>query len=128
MTASPMSGGSPYFTSATSPSRRGLPSFSSTTTWAMSSAVVIGSLCCTVSRWLADSTKPPVPTACPPTEKASRPESRAPAVASITLSSDTSLAASLAGSAWTLRSWIRSPQIGTLATPGTRSSRDRIVQ
>ena len=36
--------------------------------------------------------------------------------------------ASRSGSTWTCGILMRSPQIATLATPGTRSSRARIVQ
>src|ERR1044072_1879520 len=56
------------------------------------------------------------------------PTSSALAVASITSSSDTSCARSRAGSTCTCGILMRSPQIATLATPGTRSSLARIVQ
>ena len=47
---------------------------------------------------------------------------------SITVCRETLWAAIRSGSARTDSIWMRSPQMGTLATPGTRSSRWRIVQ
>ena len=79
------------------------------------------------SRWFADSMVPPVPMTLP-AENRSRPESTASAVVSITWSRVTSCWASLGGSTWTVISWSRSFQIATLATPGTWSSRARMVQ
>ena|SRR5207249_7363280 len=56
------------------------------------------------------------------------PTSSASAVTSMTWSSDTSLALMRPGTTWTCGILIRSPQMATFATPGTRSSRARIVQ
>src|SRR6266516_5393005 len=63
-----------------------------------------------------------------PVENFSSPESTASAVVCITWSSDTPRACILDGCACTVMSWSRSFQMATLATPGTRSSRARIVQ
>ncbi|CAH0327367.1 hypothetical protein SRABI128_06033 [Microbacterium sp. Bi128] len=71
--------------------------------------------------------KPPVPMK-RPGEYFSSPASRAPAVTSMTWLRETFWALSLSGSTWTCSIWSRSPQMATLATPGTRSSRARMVQ
>ena len=73
------------------------------------------------------STKPPVPMK-PPSEYCSSPASSASAVASMTWSSETRFALSRPGSVCTWYMCNRSPQIATLATPGTRSSRARMFQ
>ena len=81
----------------------------------------------TAMRCPAVSTNPPVPMRAP--EAYFRmPASSASAVASMTLSSETFAAAIL--SVWTCTWGIfsRSPQMATLATPGTRSSRSLMVQ
>ncbi len=63
-----------------------------------------------------------------PGEYPTRPESSASAVVFMTCSSVTRCSASRRGSACTWSISSRSPQIGTLATPGTRSRRERIFQ
>ncbi len=70
---------------------------------------------------------PPVPIT-DPVENLNRPESTASAVVSITSSRATSWAAIFGGSTWTCIICSRSPHRATLATPGTASSRARIVQ
>ena len=80
------------------------------------------------SRWFGVSIVPPVPMTLP-VENRSRPESTASAVVSITWSRrDAVLRPAWAGSTCTVISCSRSFQIATLATPGTWSSRARIVQ
>ena len=88
---------------------------------------MIDSLWRTFTRWFGPSTNPPLPMKLP-VENWSRPASSASAVVSITVCRETLWAAIRSGSARTESIWMRSPQIGTLATPGTRSSRWRIVQ
>src|ERR1041384_4157038 len=78
-------------------------------------------------RWFGVSTYPPVPMTWP-SEKNRIPASSVSAVASITESSATCRAAIAWGMTWTWSVLICSPQIGTLATPGTLRRRDRIVQ
>ena len=81
----------------------------------------------TAMRCPAVATNPPVPMRAP--EAYFRmPASSASAVASITLLSDTCAAAILSVWTWTCGIFSRSPQMATLATPGTRSNRSRIVQ
>src|SRR6478752_450049 len=63
-----------------------------------------------------------------PLENRNRPESTESAVASITLSRLTFWAAILFGSTCTVIICSRSPQMATLATPGTRRMRARMVQ
>ena len=70
---------------------------------------------------------PPVPMIAP-SEYWSIPASRESEVASMTSSSDTSYRRSFFGIDLHLQLLIRSPQIATLATPGTRSRRARIFQ
>ena len=123
MTASPISGWWSSATFATSPSR----TEPVTGTLARSAGVMIGSTLRIPIRWFGVSIVPPVPITAP-VENLSRPESTASDVASITFSSETCRACILVGSAWTVMSWSRSFQMATLATPGTRSSRARIVQ
>ena len=59
MTASPINGGVPTTTSATSPRRMGLPPRNSTTVRARSSGVSISGSCVTLRRWFGVSMKPP---------------------------------------------------------------------
>ena len=128
MTASPIMGGKVVTTSATSARRSaGRPGSRSTGTSARSAAVVMAGLLLMFSRWLAVSMNPPVPMK-PPSEKRSSPAARALEVVSITSSSVTPWVAMRSRSACTVSIWIRSPQMGTLATPGTCSSLCRIVQ
>ena len=87
----------------------------------------MGSTLRTPRRWLGDSMAPPVPMT-EPVENRSSPESTASAVVSITSSRATSCAAIFGGSTCTCIICSRSPQSATLATPGTASSRARIVQ
>jgi hypothetical protein len=63
-----------------------------------------------------------------PLENRNNPESTESAVPSITLFRVTCWAASFFGCTCTVISCSRSPQIATLATPGTRRMRARIVQ
>ena len=70
---------------------------------------------------------PPVPIVAP-LENRSRPTSSASDVSSITWSSVTPCALMRLGSTSTWYCSRCSPQIATLATPGTRSSRARIFQ
>ena len=125
MIASPISGWWSSATFATSPSRTSRARV--TGTLARSAGVTIGSTLRIPIRWFGVSIVPPVPMTAP-VENLSRPESTASAVASITFSSETCRACILDGSACTVMSWSRSFQMATLATPGTRSSRARIVQ
>ncbi len=78
-------------------------------------------------RWLAVSMKPPVP-GVEASRYVSGDTQRALPLVSITCCSDTCAAASLAGSTWTCNCRARSPQMETLATPGTPSRRGTIVQ
>ena len=71
--------------------------------------------------------KPPVPMT-DPSEYCNNPTSRASAVTSMTSSSETSYARMRSRSTCTCGILIRSPQMGTLATPGTSISRARIFQ
>ncbi len=59
MTASPMGGGKPIWTSATSPRRIGVPSRKATTVLRRSLGVSIAARCRTAIRWLGVSTNPP---------------------------------------------------------------------
>ena len=63
-----------------------------------------------------------------PFEKYKIPTSNASAVSSMTWLSETSWARIRSGSTRTCGILMRSPQIATFATPGTRSRRARIVQ
>ncbi len=128
ITASPLRGWKPRFTSAMSPRRMGAPSGELPTTTLLSwSAVTIGRVCRTPSRWLGVSTAPPVPTRVPLT-CLRRPASRDVDVTVIASSSVTPLACSAAGSTLTKIISRRWPHIATLATPGTPSSRARTFQ
>jgi hypothetical protein len=127
MTPSPIRGGVSMTTSATSSSRSTLPSRTVIGTLARSRAVRIGMSCCTFSLCCGVSTNPPVPMN-PPSENRSRPESMASAVTVMASSSVTSCLRRSSGSTWTVGILMRSPQIRTLATPGTRSSRARTFQ
>ena len=89
--------------------------------------MTIGSLWRIPSRWFGVSMNPPVPMN-PPSENFSRPASRAFDVTSITVSSGTLALSSFPGSTSTWYALMRSPHIGTLATPGIRSRRARIFQ
>src|SRR5512132_1974207 len=71
--------------------------------------------------------KPPVPITAP-SEKRKSPASSASEVLSITCSSPTCRSRIRAGSTWTCSCSRCSPQIATLATPGTRRSRALIFQ
>ena len=112
---------------ATSPSRTGPSLVEVTGTLAMSAGVTMGSTLRMPTRWFGVSIVPPVPITAP-VENFSSPESTASEVASITCPSETSLAAIFDGSACTAISCSRSFQMATLATPGTRSNRARMVQ
>ena len=125
--ASPASGWWSSLTTATDPMGTWAPSLLSTVTWARSPAVTIGSTWRMPSRWAEVSIEPPVPMM-EPLENLNRPESTESAVASIRLSRLTFCAAILSGSACTVIICSRSPQMATLATPGTRNIRARIVQ
>ena len=128
--ASPISGWWPSTTLAMSLRRSGVPSarcLPLSGTCARSSGLAIGDTCWMPSRWLPVSINPPVPITAP-LENWSRPTSSAPAVASIASASETSCARMRMGSSCTCGIFSRSPQMATLATPGTRSSRARIVQ
>ena len=127
ITASPMSGHVPSWTTATSPSVTVRPLPVVIGTFARSAAVSTGSECWICSRWFGVSMKPPLPITCA-LEKRRIPESTAFDVVSMTSSSVTPYVASRSGSTWTCGILIRSPQIATFATPGTRSKRPRIVQ
>ena len=100
---------------------------SATGACARSLAVTTGRTFRTPIRWFGVSTAPPVPITAP-VENRSSPESTASEVVCITWSSETPAVCIFDGSAWTAMRCRRSFQIATLATPGTRSSRARIVQ
>ena len=127
MTASPISGWWSILTSATSFRARTDPSSVGIGTSARSSGPRMASRWAMLSRWFGVSIIPPVPMY-PPSEKRRRPASRAFAVVSITSSRDALLSRSRSGSTCTWSISNRSPQIGTFATPGTRSRRARIFQ
>ncbi len=126
ITASPIGGGKPSTTSATSPRRRtppertppGAPAGASrcgTAIRARSAASFTDETCATARRWLGVSMKPPAAT-----EVASR-------VAVITSCSVTPLARNRSGSTSTCNCRSRCPQMATLATPGMAIRRGRIV-
>ncbi len=122
--ASPISGWWSETTLATSPSRS-LPLVSSTVTCARSRGVLIGRSCWMPSRWLGLSTNPPVPGVEASTKLSGDTHSALPVVVS-TWSSETPRFRSRSGSTWTWSCWSRSPQMATLATPGTPIRRGRI--
>ena len=127
MTASPINGNVPSFTTAMSPRVIVVPCRRATDTRARSSGVRTGSVCCTWSRWFGVSTKPPLPITAP-FENRRIPESTASAVVVITWSRVRSYFVRRSGITRTCGILIRSPQMATFATPGTRSSRALIVQ
>ncbi len=93
----------------------------------MSAGVTMGSTLRTLIRWLGASTNPPAPIT-EPLENLSRPESTESAVASMTVSRETFCSLIFPGFTCTVISCRRSPHNATLATPGTRRIRARIVQ
>ena len=127
MIASPISGWCWTATVATSPSRTEPGLVSATGVCARSAAVTTGRTFRTPIRWFGVSTAPPVPITAP-VENRSSPESTASEVVCITWSSETPAVCIFDGTACTAMRCRRSFQIATLATPGTRSSRARIVQ
>jgi hypothetical protein len=129
MTASPLRWGwLPRTTVATSPSATGLVPFgASMGIWASSRGLMRGRMWRIPSRWLGVSMNPPVPIS-RPLENFSMPTSRVSAVASMTRFRETPRWSIRRGSAWTWSTDQRSPQMATLATPGTRISRGRTVQ
>ena len=125
-TASPIRGGWSYTTRATSPI---------VSVRAPRRASGMAASCCGVvtawtlrmsRRWFGVSTKPPVPTAVPVVNDSS-PASTASEVAVSSWSSEMRAATVCGTSAWTSTSLRCSPHMATLATPGTCSSRLRIV-
>src|SRR3990172_9636219 len=94
---------------------------------ARSSGVVMGTTCWTQSLWFGVSRYPPVPMY-PPSENCINPESRASEVVSFIWSRVTPVPCRRSGSTWTWSILIRSPQMETLATPGTSSRRGLIFQ
>src|SRR5262245_25800321 len=130
MTASPNSGQVSVTTSATSLSTSGVPSLFFLLpmgTCASSFGVTIGERDRICTRCVGVSMKPPVPMTAP-LANCKMPTSNASAVVCMTSSTETLCAAIRFGSTCTCGILIRSPQIATLATPGTRSNRARIVQ
>ena len=130
ITASPKSGQVSQTTSPTSFRINGEPSVflrSLIGIWASSSGVMTGRTERMPSLWLGVSIKPPVPIT-EPSEYCSSPTSRASAVTSITSVSGTSYARIWFRLTCTAGILILSPQMGTLATPGTSSRRARIFQ
>ena len=87
----------------------------------------MGDLCWMVIRWFGVSIKPPVPIT-DPCKNLSNPTSKVSAVTFIVSSSETSYARKRSGSTWIDGTLTFSPQIGTSATPGTRSKRALIFQ
>ena len=125
ITASPISGHVPSLSSATS--LRTSPGLPLMGRLARSSGPAMGTTFWTQSLWLGVSMKPPVPMY-PPSENCINPESRASAVVSFIWSRVTPLPFSRSGSTCTWSILIRSPQMETLATPGTSSRRGLIFQ
>ena len=127
MTASPMSGWWSLTRSATWLRRICRPSSVTMGRLARSSWVTMGCTCRIPSRWSEPSTQPPRPMKWP-LEYRCRPASSASEVAVMTCSRVTFSRASRCWSTWTWSISSRSPQMGTLATPGTRSRRVLIFQ
>src|SRR5919106_6105307 len=114
--------------SATSLRRSVSPFAFSIVTWAKSVVVMAGKTCLTLKRWLGPSMNPPVPTSPASDQETRLPTSRFFAVCSWSEVSETLWARNRCGSACTWYWWRRSPQMGTFATPGTRSNRALIFQ
>src|SRR5262249_39191435 len=127
MTPSPIIGQVSHFTSATSPRRTVLPPRTSSGTLARSFASRTGRTYRRARRWLGVSMNPSV-WSLARLEYGSVENSRASPTAFSTSLSGTPRARNFSGSTSTATSLIRSPQIGTLATPGTCISRNRIFQ
>src|SRR5262245_6026968 len=127
MTPSPIIGQVSHFTSATSPRRTVLPPRTSSGTLARSFASRTGRTYRRARRWLGVSMNPSV-WSLARLEYVSFENSRASPTAFSTSLSGTPRARNFSGSTSTATSLIRSPQIGTLATPGTCISRNRIFQ
>ncbi len=115
ITASPIGGGKPILTSATSPSRKGAPLRKATVVLARSSGSSMAARWRTAIRWLGMSMNPPPATA-------------AVSVTDLTTASSvTPFKRRRSGSTKTWYCRSRWPQMATLATPGIAINRGRIV-